>query len=75
MTAKQPTDQLRGVSWTEVSGVLPVIFVLRVEGRPMGIVEMLPTQSFVATTCRGVAVGEFASLTESQRALENAIGA
>ena len=56
------------VEWLPVSGVEPVVFVGRLNGKPIGILEMKPTAGFRATTCTGKVVGDFATLDEGERA-------
>jgi hypothetical protein len=56
------------IEWLPVSGVQPVVFVGRLNRKPVGILEMKPTTGFRATTCTGKVVGDFATLDEGERA-------
>ena len=68
---KHPEDRKPGLTWSAVSGVQPVVFVGRLDDRPLAIVEKGAGASFRETLCTGEVLGEFASLEDSQRALSD----
>lgn len=69
-TQKHEEDRRPGLTWTAVSGIQPVVYVGRLDDRPLAIVELRPGRTFRETLCSGEILGEFNSLEESQHALD-----
>ena len=57
-------------TWTPVSGVQPAVYVARVDGHPVAIIELRLAVGFRLTTCAGEVVGDFHALEEGEAALE-----
>lgn len=72
---KHVEDRKPGLTWSAVSGVQPLVFVGRLNDRPLAIVEKRAGASFRETLCSGELLGEFPTLEESQRALSEWVAA
>lgn len=58
------------INWMPVSGVQPVVYVAKAEGRPVAILELRPGTGFRLTSCDGRRLGDYTSLEEGEAALE-----
>ncbi len=71
MFQKHAEDQQKGITWSAVSGVQPIVFVARVDDKPIAIIEKRHVApGFQLTTCAGETVGDYASLDEGMAALD-----
>lgn len=66
---KHVDDRKPGLTWSAVSGVQPVVYVGRLDDRPLAVVELRWGSTFRETLCTGEVLGEFPTLEDSQRAL------
>lgn len=68
-TVKHPSDRHPGLTWAAVSGVQPVVFVARLDDRPVAILEMVGPHLFKVTLCDGTALGTYESMDAAQSSL------
>ena len=54
-----PTRHRASIEWSATDGVQPLVFVARIDGRPVAVLEMRPDKRFRLTTTSGVDLGEF----------------
>ena len=58
------------ITWMPVSGVQPLVYVAKVEGKPVAILQMKPDTGFDLTDCAtGELIGRYNSMIEGQDAL------
>jgi hypothetical protein len=58
------------IAWMPVSGVQQLVYVAKVDGKPVAILQMKPGLGFDLTDCvTGALVGNYASMIEGQEAL------
>jgi len=64
------------ISWMPVSGVQQLVYVAKVDGKPVAILQMKPGFGFDLTDCvTGALVGNYASMIEGQEALAERLAA
>jgi hypothetical protein len=68
--ARHATDIHTGIHWSVVSGVQSVVFVAKVDDRPMAILDMRAPRTFHLTTTTGTLLGVFPTVEEAQIAFE-----
>ena len=56
------TSATATISWEPLSNSQRVVFIGRVDSKPVAIIEMLPTRGFRSTTCGDVQLGDFPNL-------------
>ncbi|MGV8882307.1 MAG: hypothetical protein ACOH19_09135 [Rhodoglobus sp.] len=58
------------IAWMPVSGVQQLVYVAKVDGKPVAILQMRPGSGFDLTDCvTGEFIGNYASLIQGQEAL------
>ncbi|CAN5345320.1 hypothetical protein BH11ACT2_BH11ACT2_02490 [soil metagenome] len=63
----EPNDRPNGLAWENVEGVEPAVWVGRVRGIFVGMVEARWQEGFTATTRLGRKLGTFGTLEDAQR--------
>ena len=64
------------IAWMPVSGVQQLVYVAKVDGKPVAILQMKPGFGFDLTDCvTGALVGNYASMIEGQEALAERLAA
>lgn len=70
MTTHFTTAPPSTIAWMPVSGVQQLVYVAKVDGKPVAILQMKPGSGFDLTDCvTGALIGNYASLIEGQEAL------
>lgn len=63
---KHAVDRQVGVTWAAVSGVQQVVYVARIDDRPIAILELRPTFGFRLTACSGEHIGDFRDVDDGK---------
>lgn len=72
ITAAPPTT----IAWMPVSGVQQLVYVAKVDGKPVAILQMKPGFGFDLTDCvTGALIGNYASMIGGQEALAERLAA
>lgn len=74
MTLARHIDSQAQIVWLPVSGVQPVVYVAKVNAKPVAILELRPGSGYHLTTCAGQPLGEFVTFEEGEAALEEWMG-
>ena len=74
MTLARHVDHQAQIVWLPVSGVQPVVYVAKVNAKPVAILELRPGLGYHLTTTAGVLLGEFVTFEEGEVALEQWMG-
>jgi hypothetical protein len=74
IVARHATDTHVGIHWSVVSGVQSIVFVARVDDRPMAILEMRGGRQFHLTTTTGTLIGIYPTVDDAQGAFETWLG-
>lgn len=53
------------ISWEPLANSQRVVFIGRVDSKPVAIIEMLPGVGFRSTTCGGTHLGDFGNLASA----------
>jgi hypothetical protein len=76
MTTHFTTAPPTTIAWMPVSGVQQLVYVAKVDGKPVAILQMKPGLGFDLTDCvTGALIGNYASMTEGQEALSERLAA
>ena len=59
------TETSATISWEPLTNSQRVVFIGRVDSKPVAIIEMLPGAGFRSTTCGGIQLGEYVSLASA----------
>ena len=70
MTIARHLDQQAMIVWLPVSGVQPVVYVAKLNAKPIAIIELRPGSGYHLTTTSGITLGEFGTFEEGEAALE-----
>ena len=68
------TSATATISWEPLSNSQRVVFIGRVDSKPVAIIEMLPSRGFRSTTCGGVQLGDFPNFASAIEACAAKIG-
>ena len=75
MTIQQAPTHPDELAWFAASGVQPVVYVAKLAGKPVAILQFHPGVGFELTTCSGRLVGRYATLVDGQAALSELLAA
>lgn len=70
MTTARHIDTQAEITWLAAAGVQPVVYIARLNDRPIAILVWGPGVGFELTSCEGEVIGRFDTQDEAESALE-----